>query len=83
MEKNVVHLFGASGSGTSALGRAIGEKTGWFFMDTDDYFWAPTDPPFTAKRAAPERLKLLRCPVVPVDGGLPVEVNFGILQRYL
>ncbi len=32
----VIHIFGASGSGTSTLGRFICEKTGFFFMDTDD-----------------------------------------------
>jgi len=29
-------------------------------MDTDDYFWEPTDPPYTTKRAVPERLALMK-----------------------
>ena len=57
---NVIHLFGPSGAGTSTLGRFIAARLDAFFMDTDDYFWQPTDPPFTAKRAAPERLALIR-----------------------
>ncbi|MBO4637156.1 MAG: shikimate kinase [Clostridiales bacterium] len=60
MAKTVIHLFGASGSGTTTFGRYIAEKTGGFFMDTDDYFWAPTDPPYTTKRDVSERLELMR-----------------------
>ena len=60
MHRNVIHLFGASGSGTSTLGRAIAERCNYFFMDTDDYFWEPTDPPYTTKRPIPERLALMR-----------------------
>ena len=49
MAKEVIHIYGASGSGTSTLGRYLGDKLGYFFMDTDDYFWLPTDPPYTKK----------------------------------
>lgn len=58
--KNIIHIYGASGSGTSTLGRAFCEETGYFFMDTDDYFWLPTDPKFTIKREKDERLFLMR-----------------------
>ncbi|MDE6891742.1 MAG: shikimate kinase [Lachnospiraceae bacterium] len=60
MEKQVIHIYGASGSGTSTIGRFICEKTGYYFMDTDDYFWEPTNPPFTAKRKIPDRIALMR-----------------------
>ena len=56
---HVIHIFGASGSGTSTLGRAICEKTGFRFLDSDDYLWLPTDPRFTTKRPAAERAALL------------------------
>lgn len=59
MAKRLIHLYGASGSGTSSLGRYIAEKSGCFFMDTDDYYWAPTNPPFTLKRTPEERLELI------------------------
>ena len=36
--KNVIHIFGASGSGTTTLGKKISEELGYSFMDTDDYF---------------------------------------------
>ncbi len=58
--KNVIHIFGASGSGTSTLGRKICEELGYQFMDTDDYFWLPTDPKYTKKRPVNERLALMK-----------------------
>ena len=57
--KRVIHIFGASGSGTSILGRALAEKTGFRFMDTDDYYWLPAEPMYTLKRPIPERLALM------------------------
>ena len=60
MSGNVIHIFGASGSGTSTIGRFIARRLNYCFMDTDDYYWEPTDPPFTTKRAIPERLGLIR-----------------------
>ncbi|MBQ9747168.1 MAG: shikimate kinase [Clostridia bacterium] len=55
----VIHIFGASGSGTTTLARAITECFGYVHMDTDDYFWMPTDPMFTQKRDKAERLRLM------------------------
>jgi len=56
---HVIHIFGASGSGTSTLGRKICEKTGFRFMDTDDYYWMDTDPKYTQKRPPEERVALM------------------------
>ena len=56
---NIIHIFGPSGSGTTTLGRIICQELGYFHMDTDDYFWLPTDPKFTAKRPVPERVRLM------------------------
>lgn len=55
----VIHIFGASGSGTTTLGRCIAGRLQLLHMDTDDYFWLPTDPKFTDKRPIPERLALM------------------------
>lgn len=65
--KNVIHIFGASGSGTSTLGRKIGNELGYRFMDTDDYFWLPTDPKYTQKRPVNERLKLMKNDIANSD----------------
>ncbi len=58
--KNIIHIYGASGSGTSTLGRIISEELGYKFMDTDDYFWLPTNPQYTTKRSKEERLALMK-----------------------
>ena len=41
-----IHILGASGSGTSTLAKAISLRHGHRFLDTDDFYWKPTDPPF-------------------------------------
>jgi len=41
----VIHILGASESGTTTLGRALKEKYEYAHFDTDDYFWIPTNPP--------------------------------------
>ena len=54
-----VLILGASGSGTTTLGKALADRLGWKHLDTDDYFWRPTLPPFQEKRDPAERLLLL------------------------
>ena len=67
MAKNIIHIFGASGSGTSTLGKKICAELGYQFMDTDDYFWLPTNSKFTTKRDAGERLALMRADIQNAD----------------
>ena len=45
--KPLIHIYGASGSGTSTLGRYLAQRLDFAFLDADDYFWLPTDPKFT------------------------------------
>ena len=54
-----LHILGASGSGTTTLGSALAECLGCPHLDTDDYFWLPTDPPFQQVRSRTERQALL------------------------
>jgi adenylate kinase family enzyme len=54
-----VHITGAAGSGTSTLGRALAAHLGAEFVDADDFYWLPTDPPYSVKRARSERIRLL------------------------
>lgn len=56
---NVIHIYGASGSGTTTLGKKICDELGYKLMDTDDYYWLPTNPEYTIKRDKNERLELM------------------------
>ncbi len=55
----LVHVTGASGSGTTTLGRVLAEKHGFQYLDSDDYYWLPTDPPYHQARPLEERQKLM------------------------
>lgn len=63
-----IHILGASGSGTTTLGRAVADRLSVPHVDTDGVFWLPTDPPFTTRRPVEERLALLRARL-PAAGG--------------
>jgi len=52
-------VFGASGSGCTTLGRELARLLNFEHFDTDDYFFVPTDPPFTQERSLHERVALL------------------------
>ena len=54
-----VLVTGASGSGTTTLGRALSTELKIAFFDADDYFWLPTDPPYQQQRDPNARLSLL------------------------
>ena len=62
-----IHILGASGSGTTTLGRALAARLQCPHFDTDDYFWLPTDPPFTHQRERTERTQLLMNDVTAQD----------------
>jgi adenylate kinase family enzyme len=57
---NRIHILGASGSGTTSLASAIGRKYGHSHLDTDDFFWMPTNRPYVEKRPRESRIALLR-----------------------
>ena len=59
MPRTRVHITGASGSGTTTLGRALAQRLAVPHFDTDDFFWVPTDPPYRRKRDVADRLRLL------------------------
>jgi adenylate kinase family enzyme len=55
-----IHVFGASGSGTTTLAKSVANATGFPHIDTDDVFWIKTNPPFRTVREQAERQELLR-----------------------
>lgn len=70
--KHVIHIFGASGSGTTTLGRALAADMGLVHMDTDDYYWLPTDPKFTTARPIDERLTLMQADIDAAEKGVVI-----------
>ena len=70
-----IHITGASGAGTTTLAKAISQKYGHTHLDTDDFFWEKTDPPFVLKRDTESRQKLLKnaidsCDTCVISGSL-------------
>lgn len=59
MNARRIHLVGASGSGTTTLGKALARRLAIPHLDTDDYFWLPTQPRFEQIRERAERQALL------------------------
>ena len=53
-----VLVTGASGSGTTTLGRALAAEWKAAYFDADDYFWLPSEPPYQQKRDPDARLAL-------------------------
>ena len=60
MKRFRIHIFGASGAGTTTLGRAVADALAIPHHDTDDYYWLPTTPPYRQARAVADRLRLMR-----------------------
>lgn len=54
-----LHIFGASGSGVTTLGKYLADKLGLKYFDSDNYFWLKTNTPFTNKRDSNDRNKLI------------------------
>lgn len=54
-----IHIFGASGSGTSTVGAYLAKEIGGRHLDTDSYYWQDTDPPFKDKREPAERISMI------------------------
>ncbi len=61
-----VNLLGASGCGASSTGRALAEVLALPYFDCDDFFHAPTDPPFQKQRSPQERHDVLVSALDPV-----------------
>ena len=57
--KKHVHVFGASGAGTTTIAKIVSGQLGYKHFDSDDYFWLSTEKPFTAERERNECLKML------------------------
>lgn len=54
-----IHITGASGTGTTTLANKVARELGCPHFDSDDYFWVPTEIPYTQKRLVEDRWRLL------------------------
>ena len=82
--KKRIHIFGASGSGTSSIGRAVCAQIGYAHFDSDDYLWLPAEEPFTAKRSSDEYIELMGNDLTNYDQWiLSGHVSFGLVDVYL
>jgi adenylate kinase family enzyme len=64
-----IHVMGASGSGVTTLGRTLADRLAVAHMDTDDFYWLPSDPPYQCKRPVTDRLRLLHEALKAANGG--------------
>jgi len=58
--KTHIHVLGASGSGTTTIAKSVCDILGYEHFDSDNYFWLPTDDPFTVERPKDECMKLMQ-----------------------
>ena len=58
-------IMGAAGCGSTSLAKAIAQKMHCPHFDTDEYYWLPTQPPYTQKRPIEEREQRLREALAP------------------
>lgn len=59
MSPKRIHIFGASGSGTTTLGQTLADTLSVRHLDTDDYYWQQTDPPYIVKNPPEARVSAL------------------------
>ncbi|WP_392893907.1 adenylate kinase [Pseudomonas migulae] len=55
-----IYITGASCAGVTTLGQNLATLIGVRHVDVDDFFWMPTNPPFTTKRPPSERVSLIQ-----------------------
>lgn len=62
-----IHVFGASGSGTTTLGAALAERLGILHLDVDDFYWKKSDPPFLYKNSPDDRVAAIQSDIAARD----------------
>ncbi|RME16766.1 MAG: adenylate kinase [Alphaproteobacteria bacterium] len=55
-----IHVTGAACAGVTTLGQRLSDLLALPLIDTDDYYWVATDPPYTTRRPIDERNRLIR-----------------------
>ncbi|RZM30211.1 MAG: adenylate kinase [Pedobacter sp.] len=55
-----IHIVGASCAGSTTLGNALSAEFNIPYFDTDNFFWAASETPYTVKRDPSERNQMLK-----------------------
>ncbi len=55
-----IHIMGASCAGSTTLGNALAKRLGYTYLDTDAYYFVPTEIPFSVKREPTERIAMMK-----------------------
>ncbi len=61
---NRILIIGASGSGTTTVGKRLAKELDFSHIETDDLFWLPVDPPFSQYRNQRELDEVLKTKVI-------------------
>ena len=62
-----IHIFGASGPGTTTLANALSEKLAVPLIDADEICWEPTEPPYQKRISVKERVRRLNIETAKTD----------------
>lgn len=54
-----IEIFGAAGSGKTTLSKSWAKKYGWTHLESEDYLWQKTDPPYQKQFSLEEKLTSL------------------------
>ncbi len=65
--KQRIHIFGASGSGTTTIAKNVCSHLDYKHFDSDNYFWENTIKPFTIERDRNECLELMQTDLLNFD----------------
>lgn len=80
-----LHIFGASSSGVTTLGLALSEKISISYIDSDDYFWERSEPPYTIRRKPAERNALVQQALQPASwilGGSVIDWGEAVFPAF-
>lgn len=80
-----LHIFGASSSGVTTLGLALSVKLSIPYIDSDDYFWERSEPPYTLRRKPAERNALIQQALQPASwilGGSVIDWGENVFPAF-
>lgn len=65
--KKHIHIFGASGSGTTTIAQVVCNKLNYKHFDSDYYFWLQTKEPFTVERPRDKCMQFMKDDLINYD----------------